>query len=657
MSILTMLLSNISRLQKTITPPFQVFYHVVFFSIITFITPVNAASVEDFSRHIQYYNVKISPDGKHLAASINVDGGKNLVFLDAKTFAVTHTLSASKKSQPADYYWVNNERVIIQVEQLRGALEIPLNFGELYAINYDGRKGRMIFGYRSQSGIALTGKGGFLLDILKNDRKHVLVQAQQFSRKSDVLPRVIKLNIYSGKEIRVKTSPIPYSQFLIDNEGVPRFVSGVDKNYNVKLFYSKGKGNDWTIFGDDFKGEFVPVAFAENKHSIYALKSENGETQGLYKYDLQTQKETLLYRSEFVEPTYSMKSNLNQVFGIRIDEDYPSYVYLDDNDVSSKLHKAIFGAFKGDNVEITSTTKDGNQIIVKVSGDRNPGAFYLFNTKTMQARHLFNSAPWIKPQELAQVEPFRIKSPDGYTLNGFMTLPIGKSSNIPTVVLPHGGPHARDYWQYSRQVQLLANAGYAVIQINFRGSTGYGDKFKEAGYENWGSKIQDDILLATKYVIQQGIADKDRLCIFGGSFGGYSALQSAIRAPDLFKCAIGYAGVYDLPLMYADGDITTLSWGGIYLNKTLGIDKAEQIAQSPAYNVDKLKAPVLIIHGEDDLRTPISQAEKLREALEQHNHPYEWLVKDKEGHGFYDEDNILEMNKKILSFLEKHIGA
>ncbi|OUR60010.1 S9 family peptidase [Colwellia sp. 39_35_sub15_T18] len=619
--------------------------------------PVNSATVEDFSRHLQYYNVKISPDGKHLAALVNVDGGKSLVFLDAKTFTITYTLNANKKSQPADYYWANNERVIIQVEQLRGALEIPLNFGELYAVNYDGRKARMIFGYRSKSSIGLSAQRGFLLDILKEDRKHVLIQAQKLSRKSDVLPRVSKLNIYSGKEKRVKTAPISYSQFLIDNEGIPRFVSGIDKNYNTKLFYSKGKGSDWQSFSDDFKGGFVPVAFTENNQSIYALKSKNGETQGLYKYDLQTQKETLLYRSELVEPTYSIKSNVNQVFGLRIDEDYPSYIYLDDNNASTKLHKAIFGAFKGDNVEITSATKGGKKVIVKVSGDINPGAFYLFDTVTMQARHLFNSAPWIKPQELAQVEPFRIKTPDGYTLNGFMTLPIGKSSNIPTIVLPHGGPHARDYWQYNRQVQMFANAGYAVIQVNFRGSTGYGDAFKEAGYENWGSKIQDDILLATKYAIQQGVADKNRLCIFGGSFGGYSALQSAIRSPDLFKCAIGYAGVYDLPLLYADGDITTLRWGDAYLNKTLGVDEAKQIAQSPIYHVDKLKAPVLIIHGEDDLRAPISHANKLRAALEQQNHPYEWLVKDKEGHGFYKEENLLEANKKILSFLEKYIGT
>jgi len=195
------------------------------------------------------------------------------------------------------------------------------------------------------------------------------------------------------------------------------------------------------------------------------------------------------------------------------------------------------------------------------------------------------------------------------------------------------------------------------VQVNFRGSTGYGESFQQAGYNQWGYKIQDDILLATRYAISQSITDADKICVFGGSFGGYSALQSAIRSPELFKCAIGYAGVYDLPMLYKEGDTTSLKWGEAYLNKTLGTDTARQKAQSPVYHVDKLKAPVLLIHGEDDLRAPIDHAIKLKNALEKHNHTFEWFVKDKEGHGFYNEDNILAANKKILAFLEKYIGS
>ena len=617
---------------------------------------VQATSIEDFSKHAQYHNIKISPDGKHLAALINDNGLKRLVFLETDGYKVTFALTANRDSQPDDYYWVNNERVIIQVVRTRGSLEKPFSAGELYAVNYDGRKGKMIFGYRAKGGMVLSADGGFVIDLLKNDKKHVLIRSQVLSRKTDTLPKILKLNVYNGRTKRVKSAPIPYTQFLIDHNGQPRFAAGSDKNANTKLFYSEGKGKKWQPFQHNIQGEFIPVAFSHDNNSVYAFKSVQGETQGLYKYNLATQQETLLYRSEIADPTYPMQSTLGDVYGIRIDEDYPKYIYLDENNPEAKLHKALYNAFKGDNVIITSKTANGKQIIVHINSDRNPGSFYLFDTQTMQAKFLFSSAPQIKPSEMAAMEPFRLKTPDGLILNGYITLPKGKSKNLPTVVLPHGGPHARDYWGYNSQIQLLANAGYAVIQVNFRGSTGYGKNFMQAGYGNWGTKIQDDILLATKYAIEQGITDKNRVCIFGASFGGYSALQSAINQPDLYKCAIGYVGVYDLPLLYKEGDITAIKWGDAYLDKTLGTDVAAQKAQSPVYNVDKLKAPVLLIHGEDDERAPIEHALRLRTALDKKGHPYEWLVKDKEGHGFYNEENILETNQKILAFLEKYIG-
>ena len=627
-------------------------------SLTLLIIAVNAyaVTVEDFSKHQEFYNVKISPDGKHLAVLVNDKGRKTLTFLETETFKVTHTLKGSSRDQAGQYFWVNNERVVVQVEQIRGSLELPLNYGELFAVNYDGRKSRMIFGYRSKSGIALSGYAGFMLDNLEGDDKHILIRKQLMDRRNDILPDVTRLNVYNGREKRIKRAPIPYSQFLTDHSGVPRFVSGIDKNSNNKVFYSKGKGEKWQPFGKEFIGDFTALGFTENNQGVYVLKSMDGGPKGLYKYNLETQEESLLYRSDTVDPTDTLASSLNGIFGLRLDEDYPTYLYLKADTEEAKLHKALVGAFNGDNVQITSMTQDGRQAVIHVSSDRNPGEFYLFDTEKMNARHLLSSSSWINKKELAITEPFRIKSPDGLLLNGLLTLPLGKEKNLPTVVLPHGGPHARDYWGYNPQVQLLANAGYAVIQVNFRGSSGYGQNFEKAGYGNWGTKIQDDILLATKYTIQQGITDKERVCIFGASFGGYSALQSAIRTPDTYKCAVGYVGVYDLEMMYDEGDIKTLTWGGAYLDKTLGTDKAELIAQSPVHNIDKLKAPVLIIHGEDDKRAHFEHALALRDALDKHDHPYEWLVKDKEGHGFYNEENILEANHKILAFLDKYIG-
>lgn len=614
---------------------------------------VYAASVDDFSRQSEFYNVKISPDGKHLAVLINTDGRKTLAFLDSKTYEVTASLGGEKRDQVADYYWVNNERVIVQVEQVRGSLTKPVSYGEIYAVNFDGKKGRMIFGYRAKTP---SGRGGFLLDILEGEDKYVLIRSQALSRRSDVIPEVLRLNVYNGRARKIKRAPIPYSQFLVDHNGTPRFVTGTDDDYKTQLFYSKGKGDDWTPFGDSFQGSFEPIAFTDDNKSIYALKSDDGGPKVLFQYNLETKKETELYRSSMVDPTYTISSKLNDVYGLRIDEDYPAYIYLKPNSKEVELHKSLVTAFNGDSVLVSSTTRDGKLAVVHVSSDRNPGQFYLFNTETMEAQKLLSTKSWIKPSEMAMTEPFRIKTKDGLILNGQITLPQGKRKNLPTVVYPHGGPHARDYWGFDPTVQMLASSGYAVVQVNFRGSTGYGNNFMESGYGNWGTKIQDDILLATKYAVQEGMADKNRMCIYGVSFGGYSALQSAIRQPDTFKCAIGYAGVYDLEMLYDEGDVKDNAWGDAYLDATLGTDKIQQRLQSPVNHIDKLKAPVLIIHGEDDERAPIEHAEALKEALEGSHHSYEWLVKDKEGHGFYKEENILEANKKILSFLDKYIG-
>lgn len=224
------------------------------------------------------------------------------------------------------------------------------------------------------------------------------------------------------------------------------------------------------------------------------------------------------------------------------------------------------------------------------------------------------------------------------------------------VVNPHGGPHGiRDWWGFDPQNQLLAQNGMAVLQVNFRGSGGYGERFEQAGYQKWGSDIQHDIIDATQYVIDQGVADKERVCIAGGSFGGYSALQSAVLAPDMFKCAVGFAGVYDLELMFDEGDVARTRSGTSYLKDVLGQDKATLKAMSPSENVAKLKANLLLVHGGEDERAPIEQLESLEKALKAHNYPYQKLVMDNEGHGFYNDSHRAKYYDQMLSFLKTNL--
>ncbi|CAM3655001.1 alpha/beta hydrolase family protein [Parendozoicomonas haliclonae] len=616
-----------------------------------------AVSVEDFAKHSEFYNVKISPDGKHLAVLMNDEGLPKLAFLRTEDKKPVFILKATKKSIPTSYDWISNERVLFSVGRDIGALEMPVGTGELYGINFDGSKSRIIAGSRSKSGIALTGYSYSLVDRLKDDDRHVLAFKKRWERDGSALPEIVKLNVFSGKEKRIKRAPMATGGFLLDNEGVPRFYGGLTDDYKTKLYYRKDDKSDWELFAEDTTGKFEPVAFSDDGKSVYILKGEENTTRGVYEYNIASGESELLYRSDIADPTDVLSSGDSGTYGVRMDEDYPTYVFLNNEKVVAKVHKALAGSFNGDKVTITSSTEDGKQVVAYVSGDRNPGEYYLIDTAKMSAQHLLSSRPWLKSSELALSEPFRLKSPDGMTINGYLTLPNGKSENLPLVVMPHGGPHARDYWGYNRDAQMLASKGYAVVQVNFRGSTGYGKSFEEAGWTNWGTSIQDDITLAANYAIQTGVADKDRVCIYGASFGGYSALQSAIREPGLYKCAIGYVGVYDLPMLYNEGDIKENKWGGAYLDTTLGNDESRQISQSPARHVDKLKAPVLIVHGKDDERAHIEHAYALRDALDKKGHPYEWLVKDKEAHGFYKEENIVEFYNTMLTFLDKHIGS
>nr|WP_255771406.1 prolyl oligopeptidase family serine peptidase [Microbulbifer guangxiensis] len=246
---------------------------------------------------------------------------------------------------------------------------------------------------------------------------------------------------------------------------------------------------------------------------------------------------------------------------------------------------------------------------------------------------------------------------DGLSVGVYLTFPEGRRENLPMVVIPHGGPRARDYWQYDRQAQILSQNGYLVLQVNFRGSTGYGDHFLQAGTREWGDKIQRDIAEAAQWAIDQGYATPERVCIFGASFGGYSALMNPIRYPDLYQCAAGYVGVYDLEMLYKRGDIRRRDRGVAYLEEVVSRDESFLRENSPLYNVEKLELPVFIVHGAQDQRAPVEHAEALIEQLEAANKPYQSLILPNEGHGFYAEDSNLQLYGQLLEFLDRHIGV
>jgi dipeptidyl aminopeptidase/acylaminoacyl peptidase len=290
---------------------------------------------------------------------------------------------------------------------------------------------------------------------------------------------------------------------------------------------------------------------------------------------------------------------------------------------------------------------------------KDPGSYYIFDLDKKQLQPLFATCPWIKPEQMAEVYPISYKSRDGLVIHGYLTVPAGKEpKNLPLVVFPHGGPFARDSWGFHSDPQFLASRGYAVLQMNYRGSPGFGESFFEKGHRHIGREMQDDITDGTRWAIAQGIADPHRIAIMGWSFGGYSVLMGLTREPELYRCGIDLAGVTDWKAIL-NYDLEISTFGKEEMADLLGDpgkDAADLNEISPVNHVDKIRAPLLFVYSKDDTTVPFEQARLLRDALDKAHKPYEFVSKFNEGHGFYTYEHRLELYQRIDKFLAANMG-
>jgi dipeptidyl aminopeptidase/acylaminoacyl peptidase len=643
-------------------------YFLLFIWLISPLTYSNTVT-ELFSRSAQYDQVKLSPTGQYLSAITRHNDKNVLVIMESKSKKLMQTLHFGENAQVGNYEWVNDERLVMQKVYLKGWSDHPIYYGELFAVNADGSQKLYLFGYNNgqmQTGSHIKkntaiNASAYILEPLINDDKFMLVNTIPWDSTRGIEARqtVYKVNVYNGKRKRELVAPIGRTRFLTNNNGEVKFASGEDENYQTKLFYRND--GDW-IDSDKLNinlTDFTPISFSDNDKTIYALGREGNQTQGIYKINLDTGEKQKVLQDPKVDPSnvWINKSN-HQLYAIELFDGYPTYAFVDPNNSHSKLLKQLIEALPGHHVQLVSETRDASKFIIKASNDRNPGDYYLFDNKSLNLEYLVSSRAWLDPDLMAEVKPISFPNRDGQTIYGYVTLPHGKEAkNLPLVVNPHGGPHgARDWWEFDEQNQMLANEGIAVLQVNFRGSGGYGLAFEEAGYLKWGTDIQHDIIDGTKYLIEQGMVDQNKICIVGGSFGGYSALQSAMLAPNLFKCAIGFAGVYDLALMFNQGDIADTRSGTSYLKKVLGEEPETLKSMSPSANVNKLKAKLLLVHGGQDDRAPIEQLESLEKGLKEQNYSYEKLIMDDEGHGFYNDLHRAKYYDMMLKFLKENLN-
>ncbi|USD28365.1 S9 family peptidase [Pseudoalteromonas sp. SCSIO 43201] len=620
--------------------------------------------LEHFSKGSEFSDVQISPNGEYLSFITKREGKNTLGFLQLDKFKLLHAVRFDDNAQIGRYEWVNDNRVVLEKQYIRGWKDHPEYHGELFGVNADGSRGKYLVGYQGegQTGSRLRKATplygtSYILDPLVNDEDKMLIVTYPWSGSKEPVTRVYEVNVHTGVRRKVTASPRKMGSFLTDHHGEVRAVVTQDDDGYSSVYTRTAKQSDWVELKlADELDDFWMHGFDKTGKSVYLSASKNGEPKAFYQLNLESKALTHIFQDKEVDPTKVWVDPLDKSpFAIELDPGYPTYAFIDDNANWSQRLKSLVASIPGNQIRIVSSTRDGEQVVVFASSDTNPGDYYLYNSKENKMRYLASARQWIAPAKMSNMEAIAFTSRDGLTINGYLTTPLGKEKkNLPLIVMPHGGPHGpRDFWQFDPEVQMLASRGIAVLQVNFRGSGGYGEAFERLGYQKWGKEIQYDIIDGTKDLIAKGIVDDKRICIMGASFGGYSALQSAILEPGLFQCAVGVVGVYDLPLMFEEGDVAQRSSGVAYLERVLGTDEKQLKAFSPSYNADKLKVPVLIVHGGEDQRAPIEQAESIIDALKEAKVPHQYYLLEDEGHGFYKPEHRLKYYQKVLAFLEQ----
>ncbi|GAA4357711.1 S9 family peptidase [Kangiella marina] len=646
---------------------------IVFLFGLLFVTVSQSKNIpiEDFAKKSQFKETRISPDGKHVAFTYEDGNQVKLAVMDLENKEIKISFEAGEDREVTMFFWVNDERIVMLQRKITGWLDGARQYPELVAGNIDGTDRVLLWDYQ-RSGIRPISR-------LENDSDKILLGKYHW-QDSDV--KLHRMDVYNGNMYYNTDSPRPEGEdgmirsIDVDLNDVPRIavefdpVDEDDTTDDIQRLHIKNKHGDWETLILPRKREDFPsvaaVGFNKDNDKFYFTSNHDLDydgVRGLFVLDTETREIKLLFRHADVDVLGGIYGADGEVIGAYYEPGYPSYFYLQNDSVAKEVqfHKSLRASFNGSKIDMSNYSADGKLTVVNVSSDKNPGDFYLFNRETNKAKYIASSMPHIKPEQMAVVEPFAMKARDGLKMYGQMTIPNGKElKNLPLVIFPHGGPYGvADRWGFDWRAQLMANRGYLVIQLNYRGSGLYGQDFQEAGYGEWGTKMQDDLADATLWAIKQGYADKDRVCMHGISYGGYASMQAAVRHPDLYQCVIPEAGLYDAELQWDKADSfrnASEEYKNSYLRQSFGSSDSKVLEErSPAFHADKVKVPVFLIHGEDDVRVPIENAYVMEEALKKAGKEVQTYYKE-DGHGFQKVEYRIESFELIFDFLEEHIG-
>jgi dipeptidyl aminopeptidase/acylaminoacyl peptidase len=623
------------------------------------VTDAGALTVADFFRSSVFYSATLSPDGKYVLVVNHPDPEHQYVSLiDLKAETSTDIVTSVDKSEYfTDLQWVSSDTAVFYYHVGKQGYT-KLVAAKLLGIK-DGRPDVKITTWPGAWYwiLARIPGAGSTVMLAEKEGSCICIHRVDINSDPDKLGADSTIYKLDPKEEWVMT----------DKEGRPVVIETVDDDH-VRHFlrYSTNSGGHatWTEFKklDDPKATFIPELLAPDGHDYYVFSNIGHDTVGYYEYDPD--------KDSFVRTLYSNDEGDVEdwrfdplIYSLTYLKWYagtdPRYEVLDER--AKHFVPALQQAFPGQQVVPRDISADGNEVLVYVYSALNEGAYYAFDVGARRAELLGAQKPWLDPDIMAPVKAGNLKTQDGFTLNYLITLPKTGPKPYPLVVIPHGGPiGVFNFNGFDAETQLLASRGYAVLKVNYRGSGGSGKNFRQAGNRQWGRKIEDDIEEAVHTVLKTAPVDPDRVCIYGASYGGYSALMSLIRDPALYKCAASYAGVTDLPLLY---NSTSVQFDKVVQDDMADIigDPTTQAAElrsfSPVYLADKIRRPVLLAQGGHDTRVDVEQAYRLKLVMQALKRPVEFQFYPNEIHGFKYTDDETDFYLRLLDFLNRNIAS
>ncbi len=602
--------------------------------------PVRTIPVREFFRNPEKASFDLSPSGEYLSFLSPYQDRMNLHVQkigDEEAVRITHVT----ERDIAGYYWADDDHLVYLQDD--GGDE---NF-YLTVVDRDGNNDRPLTKFE--------GVKTQLIDDLEDTPDQAIVG---LNRRNPEVFDAYRLNIRTGALDLIAENPGNIVGWMTDHAGALRMAVTTD-GVNTTLLHRTDEANDFRpLITTNFKESVSPLFFTFDDENFYASSNLGRDKSAIVKIDGATgeELEVLFEHPEVDVSNLSYSQKRKVLTGIAYTTWKTERKFLD-KQVEQRYNqlKQALGDYE---IAVTSASKNEDKFIVRTYSDRSLGAYYLYDATADTVTKIIEVSPWLREEEMAEMKPITYPARDGLTIHGYLTLPVGaEAKDLPVVVNPHGGPWARDRWGFNPEVQFLANRGYAVLQTNFRGSTGYGRAFWEASFRQWGLSMQDDITDGVNYLIEQGIADPQRVAIYGGSYGGYATLAGLAFTPDVYACGVDYVGVSNL---FTFLQTIPPYWKPMLemMYEMVGNPEAlkEQFEQtSPALQADKIKAPLLIAQGAKDPRVNIAESDQMVEALRQRGVEVAYLVKENEGHGFHNEENRFEFYEAMEGFLAEHL--